>query len=442
MKFAKVFLSPFGLFSSTSLISLFFSIGILNFVTSCNSSRQEYPKTLAEFFGDDLSVFTKTQVFRGGNTFLLIGSYHHGVTTLRWHDLSGNTVREHTVKDSITDVISSNDFVLQATHFATGINGVYRVSPKETTVEQRARPETYLSDFQHWIQDGHQFICYQVVSTSSQKAFSVGALCLSIDAHLEKVWSHEVMLPSAVNANWVLKEIAGGNHELVISPDDSVHTGFIVRVSPPFNSLRLLPTYRNKTTSVRDIQWIGTGDFDSDLTDELVGIADYSAITILDSYLQNTVYVRNVGDSVLAANVKCGFLDSDPFMDIIGSLRVQGGKEDLTALLQPALNKVTPIGVSLVKTRKILPFFFMKNRVDEHQYLIYALQKTNEFSILLFNPKTERSQELLSKKGMLSDFNPIGVPQSNYLHLLLSCSDAGKTVVSIESTETIFTGYY
>ena len=422
-------------------------IGSLIFHGCESSLKPQYPLTVTEFLADeDVAVSCKPQTFRGEGTYLMLCSFKNGTTTLQWFDLSGNLVREHLVKDSISEVVSSNDFVLQATHFATGLNGIYRIKPEKTTLEVQAPNQATFRDYIHWKQDGHQFICYHVVDKQSLKTYSIGALCLNLDTHFERVWSHSLFTPEQVDRGWILKKMTAETHELVMSTsNDSLNCALVVRASPPINSLRIWSMSAAKENSglSGDVKWVGTGDFDSDLSDEVIGIKNQNALVIADGYFQNVVYSRNLGAPFSKAGLKSGMLGNDGFTDIVFSFSTKADGKAFTTLIEPAMDKISPIGRTLNGNSHFSDVFFLQTGNDSQTTgLLHAEQENAGFSMKKYDAETGKSNVLLKMPGSLIDYCPLGTPESNFLHFIVLYENEGKTLVSIEKTDQTYFKFF
>lgn len=373
----------------------------------------------------------------------MVCSFSGGISTLNWFDLDGNVVRKHEVKDSISNVVSSNDFVLQATHFATGLKGIYRITPNKTTLEVRSPEKASLRDHIHWKQDGHQFICYQVVDNNTQKTYSIGALCLNMDTHFERVWNHTLFTPNQVDRGWVLKKLTSDAHELVLSTTgDSTNCALVVRASPPINSLRIWPMNTAQSTAglSSDIKWIGVGDFDSDLFDEVIGIRNQNELVIADGYFQNVVYSKRLGAPFSKAGLKAGMLNNDNFTDIVFSFSTKTDGHSFYTLVEPARNQVSAVGRTLTDFFDV--YFLQPDSQMPSSGLLHAVQETASFNLRNFDWETGKSQVVLSKKGVLVDWYPLDVPASNFLHLVVLYKDAGKLVLSVEKTDQTYFKFF
>ena len=433
-------------FSLRFSISYVLAIGTLIFVGCGDALQPQYPLALSVFETDNVAVFSKPQVFRGERTYLMVCSFQQGTSTLRWFDLNGGLVREHQIKDSVSDVISSNDFVLQATHFATGLNGIYRIGPNKTTIEVQPPNLATFRDYVNWKQDGHQFICYHVVNDKSQKTYSVGALCLNMDTHFERVWNHNQFTPTEVDRGWILKKVTPETHELVLSTsNDSLNCALVVRASPPVNSLRIWAMNAASTGSglSGNIKWIGTGDFDSDLSDEIIGITNQDAIVIADGYFQNVVYSRRLGAPFSNARLRSGLLGNDGFTDIVFSFSTQSKDGAFTTLIEPAMDRVSPVSKSLNREGDFFDVFFLQTDFEPQTTgLLFAEQQRADFFIKYYNSETGTPSTVLNLTGSLIDYYPLDVPESNFLYLIVTYEREGKIFVSIEKTDLTYFKFF
>jgi hypothetical protein len=136
-------------------------------------------------------------------------------------------------------------------------------------------------------------------------------------------------------------------------------------------------------------------------------------------------------------------LGNDGFTDIVFSFSTKAGGKAFTTLIEPAMDKVSPIGRTLTQNSHFSDVFFLQTGNDSQTIgLLHAEQENTGFSLKNYDAQTGKSDMLLKMPGSLIGYYPLGTPESNFLHFIVLYENEGKTLVSIEKTDQTYFKFF
>lgn len=413
---------------------------MLLFFSSCQLHQPNHAR-LFEIPANEQFIFVQEQIYRGNKHILCLATYSNNYSTLRWINMRGQVVRTCTIPDSVVFVSSSNDFVLQAVHYAGSAKAVYAIAADNTTnVVSAAQNSNYLNYVTHKV-DNTRFICWQIKQSDSAYTQRIGTLCLNELSRLKLNWQTETNLPVPCHTNWLQRKTGVDKYELLLTSPIPEVTVCTVKIAEIENSVQTAVIAATNSTQHQSLQLIGQGDFNNNTCEEVITLLNGNEIALLDDNLLNIVYSKANTDTALALTAKTGFITYDDYTDIACIAQFKNMTTDQLVIFEPALNKLSAFE-NMPRNMRILDTYLINKWNSKRPGVMYANTPGNNFAIIIYQPENKQKETVLATTNQkLLYYKPVELDTENNLFLLTVVQAENGSSVWLHNTGLVNNGF-